>query len=153
MIRASGGLIDRKSRLSVSFAISPSAPASSTPVGPPPTTTNVIHSARRLATCSRSAASKAMRILRRICVASSIDLRPAANSRHLSCPKYEWRAPVATISVSYAIGPPSDSATSRRSGSRPMASPSSTVVFLFRRRMLRSGWAMSPGATAPVATW
>ena len=44
MIRASGGLIERKSRLSVSLAISPSAPASSTPVGPPPTTTNVIHS-------------------------------------------------------------------------------------------------------------
>ena len=35
-IRASCGLIDRKSLRSVSWAISPSAPASSTPVGPPP---------------------------------------------------------------------------------------------------------------------
>ena len=47
-IRASGGWILRKSRRSVSLAISPSAPASSTPVGPPPTTTNVIHSCRTL---------------------------------------------------------------------------------------------------------
>ena len=45
---ASPGRIARKSRLSVSCAISPSAPASSTPVGPPPTTTNVIHSRRRV---------------------------------------------------------------------------------------------------------
>ena len=35
-MRASCGLIDRKSLRSVSLAISPSAPASSTPVGPPP---------------------------------------------------------------------------------------------------------------------
>ena len=40
------GSIDRKSCLSVSLAISPSAPASSTPVGPPPTMTNVIQARR-----------------------------------------------------------------------------------------------------------
>src|SRR5262245_24205806 len=34
-----------------------------------------------------------------------------------------------------------------------MASPRRTLVFLFRRRMLRSGCAISPGARAPVATW
>ena len=43
-IRTSVGSIERKSRRSVWRAISPSAPASSTPVGPPPTTTNVSHS-------------------------------------------------------------------------------------------------------------
>src|SRR4026207_808213 len=41
------GSIERKSRFRVSRAISPRAPASSAPVGPAPTTTNVIHSARR----------------------------------------------------------------------------------------------------------
>ena len=55
----------------------PRAPASSTPVGPPPTTTKVIHSDRRSGSASRSAASKAMRIRRRMVVASSIVLRPA----------------------------------------------------------------------------
>ena len=60
-IRASPGRIERKSRLSVSWAISPSAPASSTPVGPPPTMTKVIHARRRSGSASRSAASKAMR--------------------------------------------------------------------------------------------
>ena len=47
MTRASAVSIERKSRRSVSRAISASAPASSTPVGPPPTMTNVSHSARR----------------------------------------------------------------------------------------------------------
>jgi hypothetical protein len=37
--------------------MSASAPASSTPVGPPPTTTKVSQSARRSADSSRSAAS------------------------------------------------------------------------------------------------
>ena len=87
MIRASGGWIERKSRLSVSFEISPRAPASSTPVGPPPTTTNVIHSWRRSGSCSRSAASKAMRMRRRISVASSIDFRPGAWAAQSSLPK------------------------------------------------------------------
>ena len=43
MIRARCGWIDRNSCASVCRAISASAPASSTPVGPPPTTTNVSH--------------------------------------------------------------------------------------------------------------
>ena len=99
-IRESGGWILRKSLRSVSLAISPSAPASSTPVGPPPTTTNVIHSCRTSGSASRSAASNAIRIRRRISNASSMVLRPGANGAHSSWPKYAWRAPVATISVS-----------------------------------------------------
>ena len=82
MIRASPDRIDRKSRLSVSWAISPSAPASSTPVGPPPTSTKVIHALRRSGSASRSAASKAIRIRRRISVASSRVLSPGAIDAH-----------------------------------------------------------------------
>jgi hypothetical protein len=46
-IRAARVSMVRKSRRSVSCAISAICPASSTPVGPPPTTTNVSHAARR----------------------------------------------------------------------------------------------------------
>ena len=99
-IRASWGWIERKSWRSDCRAISPSAPASSTPVGPPPTSTNVIHSRRRSGSASRSAASNAMRIRRRISVASSMVLSPGAIGAHSGWSKYEWRAPVATISVS-----------------------------------------------------
>ena len=44
-----------------------------------------------------------------------MDLRPGASGAHSSWPKYEKRAPVATTSVSYGIGPPSASVISRRS--------------------------------------
>ena len=97
MIRASRGSIARKSRRRVSRAISPSDPASSTPVGPPPTSTNVIQARRRSSSASRSAASKAMRIRRRISVASSRVLSPGAAGAQSSWPKYVWCAPVATI--------------------------------------------------------
>ena len=73
--------IDRKSRLSVSWAISPSAPASSTPVGPPPTSTNVIHARRRSGSASRSAASKAIRIRRRISSRVLDRLQPGRDGR------------------------------------------------------------------------
>src|SRR5437016_6286416 len=58
-IRASSGWIERKSFLKVSRAISPIAPASSTPVGPAPTMTNVNQSRRRAGSERRSATSKA----------------------------------------------------------------------------------------------
>ena len=45
--------------------------------------------ARRSGSCSRSAASKAIRIRRRISVASSIDFRPGATAAQSSWPKYE----------------------------------------------------------------
>ena len=55
--------------------------------------------------------------------------------------------------MSYGIGPPSDSTTSRASGSIRTASPSSTVVFFCFRNTDRNGCAISPGDKAPVATW
>ena len=152
-IRASWGLIERKSWRSVSWAISPSAPASSTPVGPPPMITNVIHAWRWTGSASRSAASNAIRIRRRISVASSMVLRPGAYGAQSSWPKYAWWAPVATISVSYGTGPPSESRTSRFPASTSIASPSSTVVLRCLRKIERSGCAISPGDSAPVATW
>ncbi len=88
MIFASPERIDRKSRRSVSCAISPSAPASSTPVGPPPTSTKVIHARRSAGSASRSAASKAIRIRRRISVASSSVLSPGAIAAHSGWLKY-----------------------------------------------------------------
>ena len=48
MTRVVRGSKRRKSRASVRPAISASAPASSTPVGPPPITTNVVHARRNL---------------------------------------------------------------------------------------------------------
>ena len=51
--------IERKSRRSVSCASSAIWPAISTPVGPPPTTTNVSHACRRSSSGSTSAASNA----------------------------------------------------------------------------------------------
>ena len=80
MISASAGWMARKSLRSVSLAISPSAPASSTPVGPAPTTTNVSQGCRRPASVSRSAISKASRMRERISVASSMVLSPGANA-------------------------------------------------------------------------
>ena len=52
------------------------APASSTPVAPPPTITKVSHAARRAASLSRSARSKESRMRRRIEVASSSVFKP-----------------------------------------------------------------------------
>jgi hypothetical protein len=71
--------------------------------GPPPTTTNVSQSRRRWASVSSSAASKALRIRRRISIASSSVFSPGAAERHSSWPKYVCRAPAATTSLSYSI--------------------------------------------------
>ena len=75
-MRAVRGSILRKSRAMTRFASSAMAPASSTPVGPPPTTTKV--SKRRCSSPSSlaSARSKDSSILARMAVASSIFLRP-----------------------------------------------------------------------------
>jgi hypothetical protein len=106
----------RKSWRSVCREISPRVPASSTPVGPPPTTTKVSHGARRLSFGSRSAASKAKKIRLRISSASSMVLRPGATLSHSGWPKYECVAPVARMSVSYWIVAPSSSVSVRLSG-------------------------------------
>ena len=68
-------------------AISASAPASSTPVGPPPTMTNVSRRARKSGSVSRSAASKASRTRQRMSRASSSVLRPGARGAHSGWPK------------------------------------------------------------------
>ena len=79
-------------------AISASAPASSTPVGPA-ADDHERRPARAAArrSRSRSAASNASRMRRRISSASSIVLSPGACAAHSSWPKYECVCPVATI--------------------------------------------------------
>ena len=69
----------RKSRWMSSAAISRSAPAISTPVGPPPTTTNVSFARRVASSCSSSASSNASSTRRRISVASSRSFSPGAS--------------------------------------------------------------------------
>jgi len=95
--RALDELMRRKSRIMVWRAISDSAPASSTPVGPPPTSTNVSSRRRRAGSGSRSARSKASRIRRRISSASSRVFSPGASFSHASWPKYACRDPEARI--------------------------------------------------------
>ena len=81
-IRASAGRIDRKSRRSVSRAISPRAPDQLDP-GRAAADDHERHPGTAEAgSASRSAASKAMRIRRRISVASSSVLRPGATAAH-----------------------------------------------------------------------
>ena len=77
----------RKSRASVRPAISASAPASSTPVGPPPMTTNVVQARWASALVSSSADSKARRMRRRMSSASPTVFNPGAWAAHLSLPK------------------------------------------------------------------
>ena len=77
----------RKSFASVKRLISPIAPASSTPVGPPPTITNVSSARWRARSLSFSASSNASSTRRRISVACSIVFRPGANGSHSSWPK------------------------------------------------------------------
>ena len=71
--------MDRNSSRSVWRAISASAPAISTPVGPPPTITNVSSRRRSSGSGVRSATSKASSMRRRISVASSRLFSPGAN--------------------------------------------------------------------------
>ena len=88
-IRAVRGSTARKSLRKVSRASSAICPAISTPVGPAPTTTNVSHAARRSASSSVSAASKALSSRLRTTSALSSDFTSAACSLQSSCPKYE----------------------------------------------------------------
>ena len=60
------------------------APASSTPVGPPPTRTKVSSSRRRAGSVSRSARSNAIKMRRLIVMASSSVLSPGAYCSHSS---------------------------------------------------------------------
>ena len=158
-MRAVRGSTLRKSRRSVSRASSPICPAISTPVGPAPTTTNVSHASRACASVSHSAASNALRSRLRTTSALSSDFTSAAYSRHSSWPKYEYCEPPATISVSYGsdagagTSPTGRRCTSRASRSKSATSAISTRTLRFRLKIARSGYAISPGDSAPVATW
>ena len=86
-MRARAVSMARNSSRSVCRAISASVPASSTPVGPPPTSTNVSSSRWRAGSVSRSARSNASRMRRRIAIASSSVFSPGAYGSHSSWPK------------------------------------------------------------------
>ena len=78
-------------------AMSAIAPASSTPVGPPPTTTKFSERWVPVRYASRSASSNASKTRRRISRASSSVFRPGADVSQSSWPKYAWRPPAAII--------------------------------------------------------
>ena len=106
----------RKSRSSTNFDSSARAPASSTPVGPSADDDEAEELARRSPRrVSRSASSKASSTRCRISIASSIDLRPGAALAQSSWPKYEVRAPHATMRKSHSMNVPSVSSTRRAS--------------------------------------
>jgi hypothetical protein len=87
MIRACAGSKRRKSFSMPQRASSAIAPASSTPVGPPPTMRNVSSLRRSAMSSVASARSNAISRRRRTSVASSTRLRPGANGAHSSRPK------------------------------------------------------------------
>ena len=97
----------RNSCLSVCRAISAIVPAISTPVGPPPTMTNVSSMRRRSTSLSRSASSNAVSNRRRIS-------RRVFDRFQAGCERLPFRMaevavprPAATISVSYGSCVPS----------------------------------------------
>ena len=85
--RACVGSIRRKSAFNTCRASSANAPASSTPVGPPPTTTIVINRSCSSTAASVSAFSNASSTRFLIWMASSSDFNPGANCSHSGCPK------------------------------------------------------------------
>ena len=89
-----------KSPRKVWKAISAMAPATSTPVAPPPTTTKVSRALRRSGSVSHSARSKAIRIRCRISRASPMLFRGSACFAHWSLPNQEALAPTASTSRS-----------------------------------------------------
>ena len=85
--RACAGSKLRNSASMPKRASSAIAPASSTPVGPPPTIRKVSSALRSTGSSVISARSKAMSNRRRISVASSIRFKPGANTFQASLPK------------------------------------------------------------------
>ena len=75
-------------------------PASSTPVGPAPTTTTVSHRSFSVGSATISAISKAPKMRRRSSRASSRVFMPGAKKANSSCPKYDWVTPAATMRLS-----------------------------------------------------
>jgi hypothetical protein len=96
-MRDSAVRIDWNSSDNVWWAISAMAPAISTPVGPPPTMTEVSIRFLTAGSASRSATSYASSIRARTRSASSSVFRAGANCAHSGWPKYELSAPAATM--------------------------------------------------------
>ncbi len=142
----------RKSWRSVSLAISPSAPASSTPVGPPPTITKVSQARRFAGSGSRSARFEGQQDAAADAVASSMVLRPGASARPLV---------VAEVVVGGAggddqvvVGTSPSARMTRRCGDveiRHFAQQHLGIAL--RLSTARRGDAISPGESPPVATW
>ena len=108
--RASSGLMCRYSSRSVLVATSRICPASSTPVGPAPTTAKVSQRRRSAGSVAHSATSNAPNTRRRIFSASSIDFIPGANAAYSSCPNRTARPQ-----------PPGSGSRSRTRSPRPAA--------------------------------
>ncbi len=94
------GSIARKSFASVRRASSAICPATSHPVGPPPTTAKVSHLRRSASDGADSASSNAAKIRRRRLRASSIVFIGSEWLANSSRPKYEVVDPDATIRLS-----------------------------------------------------
>jgi hypothetical protein len=78
----------------------PDLPASSTPVGPAPTSANVSQRCRSSGSAELSAISNAPKTRLRMARASAIVFMPGANRAYSSCPKYDCCTPAARISQS-----------------------------------------------------
>ena len=98
--RALPGSIRWKSLRRTSLESSAIWPAISTPVGPPPTTTNVSHARLASGSSSSAAISNAPKILPRSSRASLIVFIPGAQRENSSWPKYDWVAPAPTMRLS-----------------------------------------------------
>ena len=99
-MRALVGSMRRKSRLRVRRASSEIWPAISTPVGPAPTTTNVMSRSTSAWVDASSASSNEPKMRPRSSRASSIDFMPGACRANWSLPNQDWPAPAATMSES-----------------------------------------------------
>ena len=155
MIRASGGLIERKSRRSVSLAISPRAPGE-LDAGRAAADDDERHPLARgaRATCSRSAASNAMRIRRRISRGVVDRLEARRESRPLVVP--EVRVPGArrdderVVGDRAAVGQLDLAALAGRARSPRRAARSCSGC---GGGCCAAAGRSRPGASAPVATW
>ena len=138
-MRASRGSMCAEVGASAWREISAIAPASSTPVGPPPTIAKVSRSRRAAASGSRSAASKASRMRRRISRASSRVFRPGASGsqarrgRSRRGRRRRRRRGSRSEIVPSARRPPGAPCRSR------VTSASRTSAFVCRRRIERIG--------------
>ena len=114
-MRARDVSIDRNSSRSVWRAISASVPASSTPVGPPPTSTNVSSSPlprgiglrARLARTRAGGAGESS-------IASSSVFSPGANGSHSAWPKYAWRRAAGDDQIVVRRATPPSASSTRR---------------------------------------